>query len=156
MYPISGKNLNREDDESIYFFTPAYCSLDNFSAHAISLWGEDFATAEHAFQWKKFADSNKDIADTILVANSPHLVKEISNANKDKQPKDWHERKVHIMEEILRAKANQHADVRGALKRSDTKTIVENSPVDSFWGIGPKGNGQNIVGKIWMQIRDSM
>ena len=33
------------------------------------------------------------------------------------------------------------------------REIIENSPVNSFWGNGPDDNGQNMVGKIWMEIR---
>lgn len=29
-------------------------------------------------------------------------------------------------------------------------------PLDSFWVAGPEGNGKNMVGKIWMKIRDSL
>jgi|SRR3989344_1838651 len=154
MYPISDKDLNREDNEAVYFFTAAYHPLDNFSAHAISLWGIDFPTVEHAFQWKKFSDSRGDISKSILSAKSPHLVKEISDAHKAEQPEDWKKRKVEIMDVILRAKAEQHKDVREILKKTGKRKIIENSPVDNFWGIGPDGTGQNMVGKIWMKIRD--
>ena len=60
------------------------------------------------------------------------------------------------MEEILRAKTEQHEDVRDVLKKTGKRTIIENSPVDSFWGIGHDGKGQNVVGKIWMKIRDEL
>jgi len=156
MYPISDKNLNKEDNKTVYFFTPPYHPLDNFSAHSILLWGFNFPTAEHAFQWKKFSNNRKDISGVILNAKSPHLVKEISDANKSEQPSDWHEKKILVMEEILRAKAKQHKDVRGVLKKTGKRKIIENSPVDNFWGIGPDGNGQNMVGKIWMKIRDEL
>jgi ribA/ribD-fused uncharacterized protein len=156
MYPISSEGLNKETDDAVYFFTTAYHPLDNFSAHALSLWGLDFPTAEHAFQWKKFSDNRKDISEAILNAKSPHLVKEISDANKSEQPSNWHDKKILVMEEILRAKAKQHKDVRDTLKKTGNRTIIENSPFDSFWGIGPDGKGQNMAGEIWMKIRDEL
>ncbi|WKZ26776.1 MAG: NADAR family protein [Candidatus Paceibacterota bacterium] len=154
MYPKSNKDLNKETDNAVYFFTPAFHPLDNFSAHVINIWDKEFSTAEHAFQWKKFSETDAEIADKILEAKSPHLVKEISDANKSNQPSDWHDRKVSVMEEILKAKAEQHKDVREILKKTGNKEIIENSPVDNFWGIGPEGDGENMVGKIWMKIRD--
>ncbi|MBU2539781.1 NADAR family protein [Patescibacteria group bacterium] len=156
MYPISDKNLNIETDEAVFFFTPAFHPLDNFSAHAVDLWGIKFPTAEHAFQWKKFSEVKPEVAKEILKAISPHVVKKISNTNKDKQPQTWHDEKVKIMEQILKAKAKQHEDVREALKRTGSRQIIENSPVDSFWGIGPDKRGQNVVGEIWMKIRDGL
>ena len=60
------------------------------------------------------------------------------------------------MEEIFRAKVLQNEDVKERLLKTGQRKIIENSPVDSFWGIGPKGDGQNMVGKIWMKIRDEL
>lgn len=156
MYPTSSKNLNKETKDAVYFFTSAFYPLDNFSAHSVYIWDIIFPTAEHAFQWKKFSSSNPEVADGILKANSPEAVKKISSANKSKIPTKWHDERVVIMEQILKTKASQHEDVREALKRTGNKTIIENSPMDDFWGIGPKGKGENVVGKIWMKIRDSL
>ena len=156
MYPVSSNNLNRETSTEVYFFTTAFHPLDNFSAHAICLWDQEFPTAEHAFQWKKFSINHSEVANAILSAKSPHLVKEISDANKDSQPETWKDDKVKVMEEILLAKAQQHEDVRDVLKKTGNRKIIENSPVDSFWGIGPEGKGKNVVGEIWMKIRASL
>lgn len=99
-----------------------------------------FPNAEHAFQWKKFSASHRSVANIVLLAKSPYLVKEISDANKDKLPPTWREERVAVMEEILCAKATQHQDVCDILKKTGGSKIIENSPVDSFWGIGPEGN----------------
>lgn len=155
MYPLSSEGLNRETGEAVYFYTPVFDALNNFSAHAVDLWGKRFPTAEHAFQWKKFSKVQPDIAEKIFVARCPEEAQKIAHTNKPFQPKNWHERKVSIMEEILRAKLAQHESVQDALKRSGTRRICENSPVDSFWGVGQGGSGQNMVGVLWMKIRDS-
>ncbi len=34
--------------------------------------------------------------------------------------------------------------------------IVEYSPVDAYWGWGPRKNGQNHLGKLWMKLRDEL
>jgi len=155
MYPTSNEGLNKETESGVYFFTPAFYPLDNFSAHAISLWGQEFPTAEHAFQWKKFSVVRPDLAAQILAAKSPQAVKEIADAHKADQSTAWMVEKVSVMEEILKAKAGQHPDVVMILKKTGGREIIENSPIDSFWGIGKNRDGQNMVGKIWMKIRDS-
>ena len=43
--------------------------------------------------------------------------------------------------------------VRKTLAKSGNKKIQKAYEDCSFWGIG-NGNGQNIIGKLWMQIRD--
>lgn len=155
MEQFPGNDFNKETKDAIYFYTPIFYALDNFSAHIVEIWGKKFQTSEHAYQWKKFGDSNPEIADAIFAATSPNAVKKISDAHKSDVSSEFHAIKIKIMEEILRAKADQHEKVRKLLKESGTKTIVENSPIDSFWGVGPDGNGENALGKLWMKIRDS-
>ena len=148
-------DFNKETADAIYFYTPVFYAFDNFSAHIVDIWGKKFQTSEHAYQWKKFADSNPEIADRIFAATSPNEVKKISDAHKSEVSPEFHDSKIEIMEEILRAKAAQHEKVRKILKESGHKTIVENSPTDSFWGVGPDGRGENALGKLWMKVRDS-
>lgn len=38
MYPSPTLNLNRETEDTVYFFTSAFYPLDNYSAHQISIW----------------------------------------------------------------------------------------------------------------------
>lgn len=156
MYPVSSDGLNTETDDAVAFFTPAFHPLDNFSAHRLRLWGQSFPTAEHAFQWKKYAKSSPAIARQILDAVSPHQVKQIADHARDSRPADWHDQRVAVMREILTAKSAQHADVRECLQRTGKRTIIENSPVDAFWGVGPEGSGANTVGRLWMEIRDKI
>lgn len=155
MEQFSGNNFNKETEDTIYFYTPVYYALDNFSAHVIEIWGKKFQTSEHAYQWKKFVDTNPEIAKKIFEAPSPNAVKKISDAHKSEVSSEFQTTKITIMEEIITAKASQHEEVRKILKESGTKTIVENSPVDSFWGAGADGKGENRLGKLWMKIRDS-
>lgn len=150
-----GNDFNKETEDAIYFYTPIFYGLDNFSAHIVEIWGKRFQTSEHAYQWKKFADSSQEIAEEIFNATSPNVVKKISDAHKTDVSSEFHKIKVDIMEEILRAKVVQHEKVRRILKESGTKIIVENSPIDSFWGSGSDGKGENVLGKLWMKIRDS-
>jgi ribA/ribD-fused uncharacterized protein len=152
MYPNSSKNLNRETKKQIFFFTSAFYPLDNYSAHSINIWNKTFPTAEHAYHWKKFVHE-MDIAEKIYLAPSPEVAKQVADKNKSKMSADWHDIKRDVMKEILKAKTAQHKDVREVLHRTSGREIIENSPVDSFWGSGKDGNGRNEIGKIWMEIR---
>lgn len=129
--------------------------LSNFSAHAVEFEGRDYPTAEHAYQAQKFA--HLENVEIIRIARSPLLAKRRAKILVEFRRRDWsNEFKLYIMEKILRAKVEQHADVRDALLRSGNMEIVENSPTDSFWGWGPDKKGQNHLGKIWMKIRDEI
>jgi len=150
-----GNDFNKETDEAVFFYTPLHYSLDNFSAFRITIWNKDFATSEHAYQWKKFHEKYPDIAQEIFDAPSPNQVKNISDQHKDKVPESFVQNKQEIMKEILLAKIDQHEKVRRVLIETGSKTIVENSPTDMYWGIAD-GTGENVLGKIWMDIRDGL
>lgn len=156
MYPASSDGLNRETDDAVYFFTPAFEVLNNFSAHQIEIWGKTFPTVEHGFHWKKYHTDHSEIAEAIMIAKSPDAAKNIAATHVDKLPNDWHTIKIGYMEELLRAKVEQHEDVRELLLKTGTRTIIENSPFDSFWGCGPDGTGKNMIGKLWMKIREEI
>jgi N-glycosidase YbiA len=147
---------NKETEDKIFFYTPYFYAFDNFSAHAIEIWGKLFLTSEHAYQWKKYEKSAPDLAEKIFASRSASEVKLISDSNKDKVDPNFHKKKLAVMEEIIRAKAQQHPRVVEKLMMTQEKEIIENSPYDDFWGIGPDGNGQNHLGKLWMKLRDEL
>jgi ribA/ribD-fused uncharacterized protein len=155
MYPDVNKKLTYETETAIYFFTNAFYPFDNFSAHTVEIWGHIFRTAEHAFQWKKFESTEPELADRIVNATSPWLAKKLSRSSKNRR-EDWHETRVDLMTEIVRAKVQRNEDVKEMLLGTGKKSIIENSPVDDFWGVGKDGTGQNQMGKILMKVREEI
>jgi ribA/ribD-fused uncharacterized protein len=156
MYPNSDQNLNYETDDAVYWFTSALDPLNHWSAHAITIWNEHFPTAEHAYHYRKFSDTEPELAKEIQHAPSPWAAYQLAKEHKAKERPDWDDVRVEIMTEILQAKAQQNADVADCLRSTGSKQIIENSPWDDFWGCGPNGDGQNMSGKILMQIRDEL
>jgi ribA/ribD-fused uncharacterized protein len=138
----------------IKFYTPEFYVFNNFSAHAIEFRGKLYPTCEHAYQAAKCTD-NPQGQETIRSARSPLEAKRLANETyKAARDRDWGNKKVAVVEEILRAKLAQHQEARDALRESGTEDIVEDSPTDYFWGEGADGSGQNMLGKLWMKIRD--
>lgn len=138
---------------SINFYTPKFYVFNNFSAHAIEFRGKLYPTSEHAYQAAKCIDSQGQEA--IRNARSPIQAKILANETyKAARDPDWGSKKVAIVEEILRAKLAQHPEAQEALRESGREDIVEDSPIDYFWGVGADGTGQNMLGKLWMKIRD--
>lgn len=137
----------------IKFYTPEFYVFNNFSAHAVEFRGKLYPTAEHAYQAAKCADPRGQEA--IRNAHSPLQAKLLANetyqATKDPE---WGSKKVAVLEEILRAKLAQHSEAQEALQKSGREDIVEDSPIDYFWGTGADGSGKNMLGKLWMKIRD--
>lgn len=153
---MNKKQINK-NNQILFYEDDAYL-FSNWSAHAVEIFGELFPTAEHAYHYKKYDRDYPEIAKRIKSARSPYLCKEITRETgvKDKCRKDWDDIKIDVLREILRAKFKQHEEVRRNLKATGDRQLVENSPVDYFWGCGKDGSGQNWLGKIWMEIRDEI
>ena len=132
-----------------FLLTGAYC-LDNFSPHSIVYNGQKYPTAEHLYQALKF-DNPKIVAE-IIDANSPLQAKIIASKYKQQRINNWSETKVQTMKKVLNLKLYQHPEIQDYLKSTNESELIENNPEDDFWGIGD-GNGQNMIGKIWMEIK---
>lgn len=143
----------------VRFYEHDFYVLSNFSAFALYWRGLRFDTSEAAYHWEKFTDSDGALVDVaairqaILTAASAHEAFKIAEKNKAHRRPDWDDVKVGIMLDILRAKAAQHEYVRRKLLATGDRALVENSWRDDFWGWGPNRDGQNMLGKLWMEVR---
>lgn len=140
--------------ECAFFYTGKWYCFDNFSAFAVYWRGRKWPTVEHAYQAAKFDDAL--IVEKIWQATSAHETKRIANdpQNLGFIRPNWNEVKHGIMKEILLAKFEQHEYVQKKLKESRGMILVEDSHRDSHWGRGPRWDGENWLGKIWMEIRE--
>ena len=69
---------------------------------------------------------------------------------------DWEEVKVDIMREAVLTKFIQHTDLQEILIDTGNAPIVEHSERDSYWGDGGDGKGQNVLGKLLMEVRERL
>ncbi len=67
---------------------------------------------------------------------------------------DWEQVKDDIMRKVVLCKIETHADIRKVLLSTGNELIVENSPIDYYWGCGADGSGKNMLGLILMEVRD--
>ncbi len=142
--------------ERVRFYEHDFYILSNFSAFRLYWHGYDFDTSEHAYHWRKFiysSDEGKKICGFIKQARSAHEAFKIAEQFKRLRVADWDSKKVAIMREIIRAKAEQHEYVARKLLATADRELVEDSWRDDFWGWGESGNGQNMLGKLWMELR---
>lgn len=145
--------LAEKFDEFIGFYPREFSVFDNFSSFRVLVDGVLYCTVEHAYQASKFFDTAPEIAKEITECYSAHEAQKIAYANRDKQRKDWSEVKLGIMERLLRLKLEQNPYVKRKLLQTKNYLICEDSPKDSFWGVGPDRNGRNELGKLWMKLR---
>ncbi len=138
--------------EPINFLENEYNYLSPFSAHAIEIWGEVFPTVEHAYQASRIKPGPE--REAIKNARSPldaWREGQKYKDNPDLQIPNFD--KDATMEELFRAKMNQHQDIARILKESGDRELLKVSDTDSYWGTGKDGTGQNKMGKLWMKLR---
>jgi ribA/ribD-fused uncharacterized protein len=143
--------------ERVCFYEQDFYVLSNFSAFAVEWSGFLFATSEHLYHWLRFTLSEDSfapmVAALIFRAKSAHEAFKLAQDNKRFQARNWPEAKVAFMKRILHQKAAQHEYVRRKLLATGDRELVENSWRDDFWGWGPNRDGQNMLGKLWMEVR---
>jgi ribA/ribD-fused uncharacterized protein len=140
----------------VFFYEQDFYVLSNFSSFRLQYRGHDFDTSEHAYHWAKFlnvSDEADAVCSLIKRARSAHVAFKIAEQHKRIRRADWNERKINIMREILRAKTDQHEYVRHKLFATGDRELIEDSWRDDFWGWGPDRNGQNMLGRLWMEVR---
>lgn len=142
-------------DKSINFIETRFHFLSPFSAHRIEIWGETFATAEHAYQASRILPGPE--RETIKNAGSPLEAWREGQKYKDKlEYAVPNFDKASVMEEIFRAKLAQHSDIRDILKESEDRELLKVWDTDYYWGTGKDGSGQNVMGKLWMKLRSEL
>ena len=56
------------------------------------------------------------------------------------------------MEKVVYEKIIQHPEITQVLLDTNNDEIIENSPVDYYWGIGEKQTGLNMMGKVSLSV----
>ncbi|SFI50315.1 NADAR family protein [Jannaschia pohangensis] len=137
----------------IYFYaqTDPYWEFSNFAPFGVALDGAWWPTVEHFFQAMKFDDAA--YRETIRASRKPKDAKALGMTRKLPLRADWEAVKDGVMLRAVRRKFQTHAAPRALLLSIGHAPIVENAPMDAYWGCGPDGRGQNRLGQILMQVR---
>lgn len=149
-------NHKLDTDTQVFFYEQDFYVLSNFSSFAVEFDGVLYPTSEHAYHAQKFVGGNRAMAvrrRLIQGMRSAHEAFKYAEAHKAYRRPDWDHAKVGIMRGILRAKAEQHEYVRRKLLATGDRELIEDSWRDDVWGWGPNHDGQNMLGKLWMEIR---
>lgn len=137
-----------------------YFEFTNFYMRSIQIDNILWPSSEHYYQANKFIQ--KEIINEILSQKYPMAVYKLANVTyKNNIRENWNEIKIDVMRKVLREKFSQHEDLKKLLLETDDDILIENSPYDSFWGVGGFGNKyiegtNNWLGKILMDIRKEL
>ena len=114
-----------------------------------------FICSEQAFMWEKAITFNDDnTALEILNETDPLKIKRLGRKVKNYDDTKWCEIRYNVMKKVNAAKYFYNKDLRKILMNTNDAYLFEDSPFDYVWGIGKNGTGQNLLGKVLMEIRD--
>lgn len=130
--------------------------------------GIRYLTAEHWMMAEKartFHDEN--IRDQILQCNSPGEAKKLGREVENFDEELWNQQRFQIVVSGNYAKFSQNEALREFLVQTNTRVLVEASPVDAIWGNGLAANhelalnpskwrGLNLLGFALMEVRDML
>jgi ribA/ribD-fused uncharacterized protein len=149
--------------DRVCFYEQDFYVLSNFSAFHVQMprgmVGEHmtFDTAEEAYHFEKFpGEACSGVRFALIMAKSAHEAYKIAQEHKHLRRPNWDDIKLAVMRTILRAKVEQHEYVKRKLLATGDRELVENSWRDSFWGWGPRRDGYNMLGKLWMEVRTEL
>jgi ribA/ribD-fused uncharacterized protein len=144
---------------TIFFYKvqDPYGCFSNFSLYSIDLQGYTWLTSEHYYQAQKYQGTpHQSLCDQIRQAPTPEAAAALGrNPNYAVHP-DWDQIKFQIMYTAVRTKFFTHPTIRAELLATGDERIVENSPLDAYWGCGADGKGLNQLGEILMQVRHEL
>lgn len=141
---------------AIYFYSarenPFGC-FSNFSAHGFELENYWWYTSEHYFQAQKFIKTDFDWFNKIQAIKAPKEAAKMGRSRQHLLRENWEEIKDNVMYQAVLCKFKTHFDIQQILLDTGEQLIVENSPIDYYWGCGKDGSGKNKLGDILMQVR---
>lgn len=139
--------------EKISEFKGEYRFLSNFYPAEFYLWNIRWPDSETAYQAAKCKD--RDDALKFLECKTPGEAKKLGRRVIIR--KDWEFIKQRIMLDVVREKFAQNPKLLAKLCATAGSLLEEgNTWNDHYWGVCPpnSGNGQNMLGKVLMYLRD--
>lgn len=154
-------------DTHIYFWNGTYSNWHPAVITDLET-GKKFANTEQAFMWYKamqFGDT--ETAQKVEETPNPREVKKLGRLVKNYDDAQWEKVRYDIMVKVNMWKFTQIRGFMDELLATGDKIIVEASPYDKIWGVGlleddplildeKNWQGQNLLGKVCMEIRETL
>ncbi len=152
----------RETETHIYFWTNwmSNCTPSNLKI---------YTNSEQIFMYIKakfFGDEDK-AKEIVKLGSNPAIAKKLGREVSGYDEEAWSTSRFDAMYAAVKAKFESDRVLTKQLMETDTKTLVEASPVDIIWGVGihekddaildeNNWKGQNLLGKVLMKVRTEL
>ena len=140
-------------NEPITRFVGNHSFLSNFYEAAVYVEGVRWPTVEHAYQAAKTDDEAS--VKLIREATTPGIAKKLGQSVSLRP--DWNDVRFQIMERLIREKFKNPFLRNMLIETGEAELIEGNYWNDRVWGVCLRKNeGQNLLGKLLMQVRDEV
>ena len=140
------------DEKQVKFYGYKH-PLSNFYESNFRIGTFIYPTVEHFYQSQKSDDHYERL--DILMADSPKEAKQMGR-DIETPRENWEEKRLIYMWKGIHAKFTQNKNLKKYLLDTKDAELIENSPVDPFWGRGKDWEGENKLGKMLMMLRKEM
>lgn len=140
--------------EKILFYktNDPYGFLNNFKKARMFIFGRWWNNVESPYQASKAIHSSDFHA--IWMCKTPREAMNLGRSITVKN--NWEEVKNQTMYECIFSKFTQNHDLLQQLLDTEHSELIEDSPIDSYWGRGPNWDGINQLGKTLMKVREEL
>ena len=131
-----------------------YGEFSNFAVFPIFVDGEWWHTSEHYFQAMKY--ESRELIEWVQAAPTPM---EAANRGRHKDfPKraDWEEIRDEVMRKAVWDKFTRYPTLKTLLLSTRSAHIYEHTKNDCYWGDCGDRSGQNKLGLLLMEIRETL
>ena len=160
-------------DNTLYFYNQNHGDYKCFSQFFLSTFTMEYdgqvveynCAEQHHHQQKALLFNDHETAAKIMTKSSPAEQKRLGRLVKNFNQKVWLDNCYDIARRCNIAKFSQNPDLLEVLVSTRGKSLAEASTEDCVWGIGisaaqsksrVKWRGQNLLGKVLMDIRDNV
>lgn len=118
--------------------------------------GDTWPSVDHYFYAMHFDDAA--LRSKIQRARTSNIARQIARdpANAAKIRPNWNSVQLQVMRQALEAKFTQHEELLDELCDTDHIMLVAFMPHDLFWGRTRDGRGDNHLGVLLMQLRQTL
>ena len=128
--------------------------LGTHAPYGFELEDKHWPTVEHYFQGMKFTDDAQQ--EKVRAASTPEQARKLGRKRHKSFRKDWNQVKETIMTRAVYIRARTHSELADALLETGDQIIMENSNYDYFWGCGRDRRGENVYGRVLMNVRTKL
>lgn len=127
-----------------------YGEFSNFYRKVYTINGIKYKSSEHYYQSKKFEGTKWE--EHIKNQTTPRLAADEGRRRDLPLREDWDSIQNEVMFAALSHKF-EDPTLKNLLLSTGDEILIEDSPVDYYWGCGADGSGKNILGKQLMALR---